>query len=185
MKVPLQKSKINPSMRKVLLIDGSPLFTQFLTDKFKSEQVALEYAESKRVLDVAIDISEGLARAACAGRVNGEVVDLRQELHDDCELEILTFNDEDGKKAYRHTASHILAQAVKRLYPDTKLAIGPAIEEGFYYDFDRETGFTQEDAEVLKEALKTLFENDASSARPEGSMEVCRLLRQKEMRAPL
>ena len=119
-----------------------------------------EYAESKRVLDVAIDISEGLARAACAGRVNGEVVDLRRELHDDCELEILTFNDEDGKKAYRHTASHILAQAVKRLYPDTKLAIGPAIEEGFYYDFDRETGFTQEElGEIEKEMKKIIKEN--------------------------
>ena len=119
-----------------------------------------EYAESKRVLDVAIDISEGLARAACAGRVNGEVVDLRHELHDDCELEILTFNDEDGKKAYRHTASHIMAQAVKRLYPDTKLAIGPAIEEGFYYDFDRETGFTQEElGEIEKEMKKIIKEN--------------------------
>ena len=118
-----------------------------------------EYAESKRVLDVAIDISEGLARAACAGKVNGEVVDLRQELNDDCELEILTFSDEDGKKAYRHTASHIMAQAVKRLYPEAKLAIGPAIEDGFYYDFDREPFSQEELAAIEKEMKKIIKEN--------------------------
>ena len=95
-----------------------------------------EYAESMSVLQIATDISEGLGRAACAGKVNGVVVDLRDEVSEDCELEILTFRDDEGKKAYRHTASHIMAQAVKRLYPDTKLAIGPAIDNGFYYDFD-------------------------------------------------
>ena len=88
-----------------------------------------EYAQAMSVYDIALDISEGLARAACAGKVNGEVVDLRHELNDDCELEILTFSNEDGKKAYRHTASHIMAQAVKRLYPEAKLAIGPEIED--------------------------------------------------------
>lgn len=119
-----------------------------------------EYAESKRVLDVAIDISEGLARVACAGKVNGEVVDLRYEINEDCELEILTFSDEDGKKAYRHTASHIMAQAVKRLYPDTKLAIGPAIEEGFYYDFDRETGFTQEELGAIEKEMKKIIKEN-------------------------
>ena len=97
-----------------------------------------EYAEKLSVLQIATDTSEGLGRAACAGKVNGVVVDLRDEVSEDCELEILTFRDEEGKKAYRHTASHIMAQAVKRLYPDTKLAIGPAIEDGFYYDFDCE-----------------------------------------------
>ncbi|MBR5577779.1 MAG: threonine--tRNA ligase [Lachnospiraceae bacterium] len=119
-----------------------------------------EYAESKRVLDVAIDLSEGLARAACAGKVNGEVVDLRHELTEDCSLEILTFRDDEGKHAYRHTASHIMAQAVKRLYPETKLAIGPSIEDGFYYDFDRSTPFSQEElADIEKEMKKVIKEN--------------------------
>ena len=90
-----------------------------------------EYGEIKRVIDVAADLSDGLARAACAGKVNGEVVDLRYELKEDCNLEILTFRDEEGRHAYRHTASHIMAQAVKRLYPETKLAIGPSIEGAF------------------------------------------------------
>ena len=88
-----------------------------------------EYNESKSVIDIAADISEGLARVAMAGEVNGEVVDLRTVLSEDCELNILTFNDEGGRDTFRHTSSHILAQAVKRLYPDTKLAIGPAIAE--------------------------------------------------------
>ena len=88
----------------------------------------IEYAESKRVIDIASDISEGLARMATAGEVNGEVVDLRTVIEEDCELSILTFNDEKGKGAFRHTASHIMAQAIKRLYPDTKLAIGPSID---------------------------------------------------------
>ena len=118
-----------------------------------------EYAEKMSVLQIATDISEGLARAACAGKVNGKVVDLRDEISEDCELEILTFKDEEGKKAYRHTASHIMAQAVKRLYPDTKLAIGPAIEDGFYYDFDR-TPFSQEElGDIEKEMKKIIKEN--------------------------
>lgn len=112
------------------------------------------------VLDIAKGISEGLARAACAGKVNGEVVDLRTVVDSDCELEILTFRDEEGKSAFRHTASHIMAQAVKRLYPDTKLAIGPSIEDGFYYDFDRESAFTQEElADIEKEMKKVVKEN--------------------------
>ena len=95
-----------------------------------------EYAESKAIIDIAKDISEGLARMACAAELNGEVVDLRTVVDADCELNILTFNDEAGKAAYRHTASHVLAEAVKRLYPEAKLAIGPSIDSGFYYDFD-------------------------------------------------
>ena len=119
-----------------------------------------EYAESMRVLQIATDISEGLGRAECAGKVNGVVVDLRDEVSEDCELEILTFRDDEGKKAYRHTASHIMAQAVKRLYPDTKLAIGPAIEDGFYYDFDRATPFSQEElGDIEKEMKKIIKEN--------------------------
>ena len=119
-----------------------------------------EYSEKLSVLQIAADISEGLARAACAGKVNGKVVDLRDEVSEDCELEILTFKDDEGKKAYRHTASHIMAQAVKRLYPDTKLAIGPAIEDGFYYDFDRATPFSQEElGDIEKEMKKIIKEN--------------------------
>ncbi|MBE5961695.1 MAG: threonine--tRNA ligase [Lachnospiraceae bacterium] len=95
-----------------------------------------EYASAMSVIDIAKDISEGLARMACAGEVNGKVVDLRTVVDSDCELSILTFNDEEGKAAYRHTASHVLAEAVKRVYPDAKLAIGPSIDTGFYYDFD-------------------------------------------------
>ena len=95
-----------------------------------------EYQSAMSVYDIAMDISEGLARAACAGEVDGKVVDLRTVIDSDVSLNILTFNDEEGKKAYRHTASHVLAEAVKRLYPEAKLTIGPSIDTGFYYDFD-------------------------------------------------
>lgn len=119
-----------------------------------------EYAESKSVLDIAFDISEGLARAACAGEVNGEVVDLRTVIEEDAELNILTANDEKGLAALRHTASHILAQAVKRLYPEAKLAIGPSIDTGFYYDFEHEP-FSSEDLEnIEKEMKKIVKENE-------------------------
>ena len=109
-----------------------------------------EYAQSMSVIDIAKDISEGLARVATAGEVDGEVVDLRTVIDKDCELNILTFNDEKGKGAFRHTTSHIMAQAIKRLYPDTKLAIGPSIEDGFYYDIDRETPLVAEDLEKIE-----------------------------------
>ena len=95
-----------------------------------------EYQSAMSVYDIAMDISEGLARAACAGEVDGAVVDLRTIIDKDCALNILTFNDDEGKKAYRHTASHVLAEAVKKLYPEAKLTIGPSIDNGFYYDFD-------------------------------------------------
>ncbi|MGN0378100.1 MAG: threonine--tRNA ligase [Butyrivibrio sp.] len=95
-----------------------------------------EYSSAMTVYDIAKDISEGLARVACAGEIDGKVVDLRTVVDRDCELKILTFDDEAGKKAYRHSVSHILAEAVKRLYPDAKLTIGPSIDDGFYYDFD-------------------------------------------------
>ena len=98
-----------------------------------------EYDKAMSVYDTAKDISEGLARMATAGEINGEVVDLRTVVDSDCELSILTFNDEAGKAPYRHTTSHILAEAVKRLYPEAKLAIGPSIDTGFYYDFDCES----------------------------------------------
>ena len=119
-----------------------------------------EFESSVSVLDAAKSISEGLARAACAGKVNGEVVDLRTEISEDCELEILTCKDAEGLRVLRHTASHVMAQAVKRLYPNTKLAIGPAIDDGFYYDFDREAPFSAEElADIEKEMKKIVKEN--------------------------
>ena len=115
-----------------------------------------EYGSAMSVIDIANDISEGLGRNACAGEVNGKVVDLRTVIDNDCELSILTFNDEDGKKAYRHTASHVLAEAVKRLYPEAKCAIGPAIDEGFYYDFDTPP-FTRDDLDKLEAEIKKII----------------------------
>lgn len=116
----------------------------------------IEYAEQKSVLDIASGISEGLARMACCAVVNGEVVDLRTIIKEDAELSICTFNDDEGKHAFRHTASHILAQAVKRLYPQVKLAIGPAIDTGFYYDFDRDEAFTPEELEKIEAEMKKI-----------------------------
>ena len=119
-----------------------------------------EYAQSMSVIDIAKDISEGLARVATAGEVDGEVVGLRTVIDKDCELNILTFNDEKGKGAFRHTTSHIMAQAIKRLYPDTKLAIGPSIEDGFYYDIDRETPLVAEDLEKIEAEMKKIVKED-------------------------
>ncbi len=115
-----------------------------------------EYSEAKSVYDIAKDISEGLARVACAGEVNGENVDLRTELSEDCELNIVTANDPEGLKVIRHTASHVLAQAVKRLFPNAKVTIGPAIEDGFYYDFDAEP-FSREDLDNLEAEMKKII----------------------------
>ena len=97
-----------------------------------------EYAEPMAVADIAKDISEGLARVACVAELDGEVVDLRTVVDGEHELNILTFDSDEGKAAYRHTAAHVLAQAVKRMYPEAKCAIGPSIQDGFYYDFDME-----------------------------------------------
>ena len=116
----------------------------------------MEFANSMAVIDIAREISEGLARVATAAKINGEVADLRTVVEDDCELEILTFDSEEGKGAFNHTASHIMAQAVKRLYPDTKLAIGPSIANGFYYDLDRETPFVAEDLEKIEAEMKKI-----------------------------
>ena len=115
-----------------------------------------EYADSKSVIEIASDISDGLARTATAGEIHGETVDLRTMVDSDCELNILTFQDDEGKGAFRHTASHIMAQAVKRLYPDTKLAIGPSVADGFYYDIDRETPLTAEDLEKIEVEMKKI-----------------------------
>ena len=124
-----------------------------------------EYQNPISIIDLAADLSEGLARVACVGMVNGEIKDLRYVISEDSEVNILTFQDEEGKKAFRHTASHILALAVKRLFPDTKLAIGPAIDDGFYYDFDREGSFTYEDLEKLEGEMKKIVKEDLKLER--------------------
>ena len=116
-----------------------------------------EYNESKSVLDVAFDISEGLARAACAGEINGKVVDLRTTITEDCTLNILTGKDSEGLRVVRHTCSHVLAEAVKRLYPEAKLAIGPAIDEGFYYDFEVEHAFSREELDNIEAEMKKII----------------------------
>ena len=125
-----------------------------------------EYAQPMSVLDIAKDISEGLARNACAGQVNGETVDLRTVVSEDSDLNILIFNDEEGKLAFRHTASHVLAQAVKRLYPEAKLAIGPAIEDGFYYDFDM-APLTREDLDAIEKEMKQVIKENPPIERYE------------------
>lgn len=110
--------------------------------------------------DVAKDIGMGLYKSACVARINGEVCDLRTEISENADLEILTFEDEDGKRTFRHTASHILAQAVKRLYPEVKLAIGPAVENGFYYDFDAPFTFTPDALEKIEAEMKKIVKED-------------------------
>jgi len=115
-----------------------------------------EYSEAKSIYDIALDISEGLARVACAGDVDGKVMDLRTVLDGDCELNILTQKDAEGIRTVRHTCSHVLAEAVKRLFPNVKLAIGPSIEEGFYYDFEAEP-FSREDLDKLEKEMKKII----------------------------
>ena len=124
-----------------------------------------EYSEAKSVIDIAADISEGLARVACAGEVDGEVVDLRTVLDRDCELNILTFDSEGGRGAFRHTTSHIMAQAIKRLYPDVKLAIGPSIDDGFYYDIDSEEPITAEDLTKIEAEMKKIVKENLAITR--------------------
>ncbi len=120
-----------------------------------------EYDRPMSVIEIAIDISEGLGRMACAGEINGEVVDLRTVVDSDCNLSILTLNDKEGLAAYRHTASHILAEAVKRLYPQAKVAIGPSIDTGFYYDFDIEP-FSREDLDKIEGEMKKIIKEGAA-----------------------
>lgn len=115
-----------------------------------------EYAKAMSIYDIAMDISEGLARAACAGEVDGKVEDLRTVIDRDCSLNILTANDSEGLKVVRHTASHVLAEAVKRLFPEAKVTIGPAIAEGFYYDFDA-APFSREDLDKLEAEMKKII----------------------------
>lgn len=125
----------------------------------------LEYDSAKTAADITKDISMGLYRNATCCKINGEVKDLRSNVDDDCTLEILTFDDKDGKKAFNHTASHIMAQAVKRLYPDAKLTIGPAIDDGFYYDFDVEKSFSPEDLTKIEAEMKKIVKENPAIER--------------------
>lgn len=119
-----------------------------------------EYESALSAYDIALDISEGLARAACAAQIDGETVDLRTMVDKDCELSILTANDKEGLAALRHTASHVLAEAVKRVFPEAKLAIGPSIDTGFYYDFEHEP-FSREDLDKLEAEMKKIVKEGA------------------------
>ena len=124
-----------------------------------------EYDRQLTVLELAKDISHRLAKVAVAGQIDGKVVDLNTVIDRDCTVNILTFDDEGGKKAFWHTSSHILAQAVKRLYPDAQLAIGPAIDNGFYYDFDTDKHFTPEDLEAIEAEMQKIVKENLSLER--------------------
>lgn len=119
-----------------------------------------EYDSPITAAEITKDISMGLYRNACCVLVDGKVKDLRTVIDSDCSFEVLTFDDEDGKKAFNHTASHVMAQAVKRLYPNAKLTIGPAIENGFYYDFDIDTHFTQDDLDKIEKEMKAIIKEN-------------------------
>ncbi|MEG2454216.1 MAG: TGS domain-containing protein, partial [Clostridia bacterium] len=142
-------------MLKITLKDGSIVETE----------------EGSRVIDVAKSISEGLARAALAGRVNGKLVGVTETLNADCSLDIVTFSDDDGKSIYRHTCSHILAQAVKNIFPTVKLAIGPSISNGFYYDFDFKTPITKEDFEKIEKEMQKIIKANLPIERIDVSKE--------------
>ena len=140
-----------------------------------------EFENGLSVAEIAKEISMGLYRNACACRINGEVKDLRTVVEEDCELEIVTFDDADGKHAFNHTASHIMAQAVKRLYPDVKLTIGPAIDNGFYYDFDcGDKPFGPEDLEKLEAEMKKIVKEGSELEKFELSpKEAVKLMEEK------
>ena len=119
-----------------------------------------EYAEAKSIYEIAMDISEGLARMACCGEVDGKVMDLRTVIDYDCELSILTANDKEGLATLRHTTAHVMAEAVKRLFPDAKLTIGPSIDNGFYYDFEH-APFSREDLDKIEAEMKKIIKEGA------------------------
>ena len=127
--------------------------------------VVKEFPKGITAYEVAKEISMGLAKQACAAKINGENKDLRTELFEDCSLEILTFNDDYGKRTFRHTASHIMAQAVKRLFPKTQVTIGPAVDDGFYYDFDTENSFTPDDLKKIEDEMKKIVKEDIKIER--------------------
>lgn len=124
-----------------------------------------EYSKGTTVMDIAKSISEGLARSIVAASVNEEVVGLDFEVNEDCELNLFKFDDEEGKDVFRHTSAHMLAQAIKRLYPEAKLAIGPSIENGFYYDIDLEYRLTPEDLEKIEAEMKKIAKEDLAIER--------------------
>lgn len=127
--------------------------------------VVKEFDENITPAEIAKSIGMGLYKSVCCARVDGKVVDLRTPLTSDCRVDLLTFDDPDGKKTFWHTASHVLAQAVKRLYPDAKCAIGPAIDNGFYYDFDVKKPFSQDDLEKIKAEMKKIVKSGVELER--------------------
>jgi len=128
--------------------------------KVKLRDDVREYESGISALEIAKSLGAGLFKAVCVCRINGEIKDLRTVVNEDCEIEFLTFESDEGRRAFRHTASHILAQAVKRLYPGAKLAIGPAIDDGFYYDFDVAESFTPDDLLKIEEEMKKIVKED-------------------------
>lgn len=139
-----------------------------------------EYSAPVTAAEITKDISMGLYRNACCVSINGKIADLRTVVESDCDFEVLTFDDEDGKKAFNHTASHVMAQAVKRLYPNAKLTIGPAIENGFYYDFDVDTHFTQDDLDKIEKEMKVIIKENYPIERFElPADEAIRLMEEK------
>ncbi len=118
-----------------------------------------EYEKDTSALQIAESISSGLARTVVAAKVNGKILDVREPLNEDCNLELIKFESKEGKDVYWHSTAHLLAQAVQELYPEVKVAIGPSIEDGFYYDFDRETAFTDEELEEITQKMKELAKN--------------------------
>lgn len=139
-----------------------------------------EYSAPVTAAEITKDISMGLYRNACCVSIDGKIADLRTVVDGDCDFEVLTFDDEDGKKAFNHTASHVMAQAVKRLYPNAKLTIGPAIENGFYYDFDVDTHFTQDDLDKIEKEMKVIVKENYPIERFELSAdEAIKLMEEK------
>ncbi len=143
------------------LFQGEFFFRREITMIIKLKDGSVkEYSAPTTAAEITKDISMGLYRNACCVSINGKIADLRTVVESDCDFEVLTFDDEDGKKAFNHTASHVMAQAVKRLYPNAKLTIGPAIENGFYYDFDVDTHFTQDDLDKIEKEMKVIIKEN-------------------------
>ena len=143
------------------LFQGEFFFRREITMIIKLKDGSVkEYSAPVTAAEITKDISMGLYRNACCVSINGKIADLRTVVESDCDFEVLTFDDEDGKKAFNHTASHVMAQAVKRLYPNAKLTIGPAIENGFYYDFDVDTHFTQDDLDKIEKEMKVIIKKN-------------------------
>lgn len=143
------------------LFQGEFFFRREITMIIKLKDGSVkEYSAPVTAAEITKDISMGLYRNACCVSINGKIADLRTVVESDCDFEVLTFDDEDGKKAFNHTASHVMAQAVKSLYPNAKLTIGPAIENGFYYDFDVDTHFTQDDLDKIEKEMKVIIKEN-------------------------